>query len=60
MSRGDVLAFVLIALFLVGVCWYFEAEKQGHLVNCDVAEFSPDYPPEVKQACRIRRAENNR
>jgi hypothetical protein len=34
------------------------SEYNARTYNCDMAEFHPDYPPEVKQKCRELRNEN--
>jgi len=30
----------------------FSAQPQQKVYDCTVAEFHPDYPPKVRQACR--------
>jgi hypothetical protein len=43
-----------VALGAVWLTWQF-APMEGRRVDCSIAEISPDYPPEVRQACRERR-----
>lgn len=37
----------------------FVDNKRVVRYNCDMAEFHPDYPPEVKKKCRELRNENS-
>jgi len=55
MNRTDTLIFIAIALLFVATLWVAGAEKRERWINCDIAEISPDYPIEVKQACRAQR-----
>ncbi len=44
---------MIYAVFLL-VHHYLGPEHQERRVDCSVAEFHPDYPAEVKAACRKR------
>ena len=55
MNRTDTLIFIAIALLFAGTFWLSAFEKRERWINCDIAEISPDYPIEVKQACRAQR-----
>lgn len=45
---------LLYAVFLL-VQNYFGPETRVHKIDCGMVEFHPDYPAEVKAACRQRR-----
>jgi hypothetical protein len=55
----------LVAIFAIvwaGICLYI---IQGHTnrtvaFDCRLSEISPDFPPEVKEACRKMRAQSGR
>ena len=44
-----VVVYTVLMLILLSV---LPESDQGRYYDCTIAEFHPDYPPEVKQACR--------
>ncbi len=55
------LGIFAIAWFLGGLYWLSTMPKRQVVVyNCDIAEISPDFPIEVKERCRVLRAQNGR
>jgi len=54
-----IFALCIAILALAFVIAYNEvAPNRVIKYNCDMAEFHPDYPPEVRQKCRELRNEN--
>ena len=48
---------VLIAMIIVLLLFLFVIPKPTHqVVNCHLAEISPDFTPELRQQCRLLRA----
>lgn len=49
----------IIVLFITVVYANLEIDNnKGRYYNCDLVEFQPDFPKEVKQKCRELRNEN--
>jgi hypothetical protein len=67
MSNTDIgknLDFLLVVLMGAGVLAFglYMAITYPHVTvryDCSIAEISPDYPIQVKEACRKLRAQNN-
>lgn len=56
----NIILAVCIVTLLFTVWFANKVDKQSYKVyNCDLAEFHPDYPKEVKQKCRELRNENS-
>ena len=57
MSKDDywILALCLFVLTMITV-HRLEMNAKGVAINCDIAD--PDYPPAVKESCRILRIKN--
>jgi hypothetical protein len=53
------LVFLLVTTFWAGVLSMIPAPDSGRYYNCDLAEFSPDIPLEVKEQCRRLRYEQH-
>lgn len=51
------LLMVLLAAFWSGAIWlsWQFVPMEGRRVDCSIAEFHPDYSPEIKKACREQR-----
>jgi hypothetical protein len=54
------ITYTLVGLFLIAfwsfaiwLSWQFVPMERR--IDCSIAEFHPDYPPEVKKACREQR-----
>jgi hypothetical protein len=52
-----VLIVVLGLIFGVCLAYFITPKGEGRYYNCSIAEISPDYPIEVKEACRKLRTE---
>lgn len=50
------LALVLIGIFVAAYIGNSATPKHAQKYDCSVSEISPDYPLEVKEACRKLRA----
>ena len=50
-----------ICIVLLGIPFIYNDvdNNKARYYNCDLAEFHPDYPKEVKQKCRELRYENS-
>ena len=56
-----IMIFCAILLAITIVYANYEVDNKRVIrYNCDIAEFHPDYPKEVKQQCRKIRNENSR
>ena len=55
MNRTDYLVLVVVAFLLSSIFWISSFQKRDRWFDCSLAEISPDYPIEVKQACRAQR-----
>jgi hypothetical protein len=56
-----IMIFCIIILAITIVYANYEVDNKRVIrYNCDIAEFHPDYPKEVKQQCRKIRNENSR
>jgi hypothetical protein len=44
--------FVATSLFWIVVLAMIPWEETDHYYNCDLAEISPDFPPEAREECR--------
>lgn len=51
------LVFV-ITVFTVVTCFYFVTHFQEKTVNCNLAEISPDFTPNMREQCRQLRQAN--
>lgn len=51
----DILVSAIIIIVSVVALWYIPAPKEK-IYNCSISEISPDYPLQVKEACRKLRA----
>lgn len=65
MERKTVRAWLegtAVFLLLIGFGLYFVFEERPRTVryDCSISEISPDYPIEVKEACRKIRASYNK
>ena len=51
-----VIGFVVCIAFLIAAM-FFTAPRKGEVVviQCDIAEISPDFTTEMREACRKRR-----
>lgn len=65
MSNTTQRTFVGVAMFIVGVIligtlMYITVPKKGDIIviNCGLAEISPDFTPAMREECRKVRAEN--
>lgn len=47
-----IITIVLYTVFLIVLLSVIPESQEGHYYDCSIAEFHPDYPLEVKQACR--------
>ena len=49
---------VIIILLILAASIIYDQEQKPRVViyDCSISEISPDYPPEVKEACRKIRA----
>jgi hypothetical protein len=59
MSTEDPKTYIgaLIAVFVAFLLFLFLVPKPTHqVVNCHLAEISPDFTPELRQQCRLLRA----
>ena len=59
MSAEDPKTYIgaLIAVFAAFLLFLFLVPKPTHqVVNCSLAEISPDFTPELRQQCRLLRA----
>ena len=46
-----------IVWFFAGIYWLMEQPRHGVVViDCSLAEISPDFTPQVKEACRKARS----
>jgi len=55
-----ILALVIsIGAFVFVIWWNIENPHMTVRYDCSIAEISPDYPIQVKEACRKLRAQNN-
>jgi hypothetical protein len=52
-----VLAFIMVTAFWMVVLALIPAPDSGRYYDCSMAEFHPDFPPEVKEQCRRIRQE---
>jgi hypothetical protein len=61
MSIKDILIFVMLTgiIFLGMVMGSFDQPRMKRY-DCSLSEISPDYPVEVKEACRKHRAERSK
>jgi hypothetical protein len=55
MNRTDYLVLVVVAFLLSSIFWISSFQKRDRWFDCSLAEISPDYPIEVKQACIAQR-----
>jgi hypothetical protein len=55
---GIVIA-VIVFLITIPIVFLVFPKRTDTIYNCSLAEISPDFPLEVKEACRKLRAENN-
>lgn len=47
---------ILLVIFVVGVSILFLIPQPTHqVINCSLAEISPDFTPEMRKECRIIR-----
>lgn len=47
---------ILLVIFVVGVSILFLVPQPTHqVINCSLAEISPDFTPEMRKECRIIR-----
>ena len=50
------LLLVALAVFWSGAIWLsWQFVPMERRVDCSMVEFHPDYPPEIKKACREQR-----
>ena len=47
-----IITIIATTIVLVAVLSVIPAPDEGRYYDCTIAEFHPDYPLEVKQACR--------
>ena len=59
-KRDAALLFVLLALILLVQVYYDRPADRVVRYDCTIAEIHPDYPVEVKEACRKMRAERRK
>ena len=50
--------FVISVLSICTLVILLVPKNSGRLYDCSIAEFSPDFPIEVREQCRKLRAEN--
>lgn len=61
MTFNTILFVVAMSLLLVIATTVTDRDLHGvKKYDCSISEFSPDYPVEVKEACRRMRAEKNK
>lgn len=46
-----ILGFILGIVFIIGLAWILP-NSEGRYYDCGMAEWHPDIPKEVKEACR--------
>ena len=58
--KALVLYVIVSALALIGavVLSFSVPQPEYRVINCGVAEISPDFTPEMREACRRARMEN--
>ena len=64
-NDADKLAIFAIILFIIGqvaFAYWAKDSFKGTIIkyDCSISEISPDFPPQVKEACRKLRAQNGR
>jgi hypothetical protein len=55
MNRTDYLVLVVVAFMLSSIFWSSAFQKRDRWIDCSLAEISPDFTTEMKQACRAQR-----
>jgi hypothetical protein len=62
MKFESIIVIVCVIILAVTVVYANHEVDNNRVIryNCDIAEFHPDYPKEVKQQCRKIRNENSR
>lgn len=48
---------VAIAIISGAVAFLYSTQPDGKWYDCSISEISPDFPPEVRDACRKLRSE---
>jgi uncharacterized protein YneF (UPF0154 family) len=54
----DVLLVLLVIVFTIVTGFYFTSHFNQHYVNCNIAEISPDFTPQMREQCRQLRQSN--
>lgn len=55
-----VILAVGVAIVLAWLIWLVTPQEHYRVYDCSLAEFHPDYPPQVREECRrIRRDQTN-
>lgn len=56
--RGNAVSIAIMVVLTSIAVWGLQ-QPQTKMYNCDMAEFHPDYPVKVREACReLRRKQN--
>lgn len=51
---------ILVAIALSWLIWLITPQEHYRVYDCSLAEFHPDYPPQVREECRrIQRDQTN-
>ena len=56
LKRETIIVIAIISIMMILVFAF--PKTQGKVYDCTLSEISPDYPLDVKEACRKLRAEN--
>ena len=51
------LVAVVVAIALAWLIWLVTPNEHYKVYDCSLAEFHPDYPPAVREECRMIRSE---
>lgn len=58
-KRGLIeVSFAVVLIVLMSLLFWSMPKQQGRSYDCSIAEFAPDFPPEVREECRRLRARN--
>ena len=53
---GLIFAFIVLCLVMIGIVFFNSDLPNRQYYDCSIAEFHPDYPPQVKEECRRLRS----
>jgi hypothetical protein len=56
--KFDKIIAVILIIFGLGILVIFDFPKQGRVYDCGMAEWHPDIPTDVRDACRKLRYEH--